>query len=70
MLALVAFVVDASVTLWRRGTDTGRRAVIFSTSITFFLLAAVGHGVLVNAGLINSPYIVSLSFMPHYCYIL
>ena len=64
MLALVVFVMDASVTLWRRGTDTGRRAVIFSSSITFFLLASIVHAALVNAGIINSPYIVSLSFMP------
>jgi two-component system sensor kinase FixL len=64
MLVLVAFVVDASVTLWCRGTDTSRRAVIVCSSITFFLLAAVGHGVLVNTGVINSPYLVSLSFMP------
>ena len=64
MLALVVFVVDTSITLWRRGTDTGRRAVILSSCITFFLLAAVGHAALVNAGVINSPYLVSLSFMP------
>ena len=46
MLALVVFVVDTSVTLWRRRTDTGRRAVILSTCITFFLPAAAGHGAL------------------------
>ena len=64
MLALLVFVVDASVTLWRRRMDTGRRAVIFSISITFFLVTAVGHTALVNAGIINSPYLASLSFMP------
>ena len=64
MLALVAFVVDASITQWRRGTDTSRSVMIFSSCIAFFLLAAVGHGALVNAGLINSPYMLSLSFMP------
>jgi two-component system sensor kinase FixL len=62
-LALIVFVVDASVTLWRRGTDTGRRAMIISGCITFFLLTAVVQPALVNAGLINSPYMVSLSFM-------
>ena len=63
-LALIVFVVDASVTLWRRGADTCRRAVIVNGSITFFLLVSVGHAALVNAGIINSPYLASLSFMP------
>lgn len=64
-LALAAFVLDAAFTMRRGGTATGRRrAIIFSGSITFFLLTSVGHGVLVNAGLINSPYILGLSFMP------
>ena len=64
MLALIVFVVDTSVNLWRRGMNTGRRSVILTSCITFFPLAAVGHGFLVNAGLVNSPYLVSLSFMP------
>jgi two-component system sensor kinase FixL len=64
MLVLIVFVVDASVTLWKRGADIGRRSVIVSGSITFFLLASVGHAALVNAGIINSPYIASLSFLP------
>ncbi|MDP1667347.1 MAG: ATP-binding protein [Methylobacter sp.] len=64
-LALAAFVLDAAFTMRRGGTATGRRrAILFSGSITFFLLTSVGHGVLVNAGLINSPYIIGLSFMP------
>ena len=32
MLALVVYVTDASIFLWRRGTDTSRRAVIFKSS--------------------------------------
>lgn len=64
MFVLVMFVMDTSVTLWRRRTDTGHRSMILSSCITFFLLAAVGHGFMVNVGLINSPYLVSLSFMP------
>jgi len=63
MLALVVFVVDTAVTLWRRRDFTGR-AIFLCSCITFFLLVMVGHGFLVNAGLINSPYLVSLSFMP------
>jgi two-component system, LuxR family, sensor kinase FixL len=64
MLALIVFMVDTSLTLWRRKTDISRRFMILSGCITFFSLAATGHGFLVNAGLINSPYLVSFSFMP------
>jgi two-component system sensor kinase FixL len=64
-LVLAAFVLDAAVTLWRRETNTGRRrAVLFSGSILFFLLTAAVHALLVNIGVINSPYIVGLSFVP------
>lgn len=63
-LALVAFVMDASITLWRRGTAIScRRAIIFS-SFTFFLIVSVGHSALLNAGVINSPYMVGISFIP------
>jgi len=64
MLALVVYVMDASLSLWRRGTDTSRRALIFSSTISFFVLASVIQAALVNAGIINSPYLLSLSFMP------
>ncbi|MGR8979477.1 MAG: sensor histidine kinase [Gammaproteobacteria bacterium] len=65
VLVLAAFVLDAAFSLWRVGTDTSRRRAIgFSTSIIFFLLAAVVHSILVNVGTINSPYIIGLCFMP------
>ena len=64
MLALVVYVMDASLSLWRRGTDTSRRAVIFSSTISFFVLATAIQAALINAGIINSPYFFSLSFMP------
>ena len=64
MLALIAFVMDASVTLTRCKAESGRHALIFSCCISFFLVVMVGQAVLVNAGLINSPYIVGFSFMP------
>jgi two-component system sensor kinase FixL len=64
-LVLTAFVLDAAFAMWRGGTHTGRRrAIVFSSSIIFFLLTATGHSALVNAGVINSPYVVGLSFMP------
>lgn len=65
ILVLVAFVLDAAVTLWRGGTEVGRRrAIVFSSSIIFFLLTAPVHAMLVNFGIIDSPYLVGLSFMP------
>jgi two-component system sensor kinase FixL len=64
-VVLTAFVLDAAFTLWRGKTETGRRrAIVFSGSIAFFLLTATGHTALVNAGFINSPYIVGFSFLP------
>jgi signal transduction histidine kinase len=63
-LLLLGFVVDASVTLWRRGDRTERRrAVVVGGSMTFFILAAAGHSALVNAGLIQSPYLISFPFL-------
>lgn len=65
VLTLAAFVLDAAFTLWRENTETSRRrAILFSGSITFFLLTCTCHGALVNAGIINSPYIVGISFVP------
>ena len=61
MLALVVHVMDASISLWRRGADTSRSAIIFSSTISFFLLVSTIQTALVNAGIISSPYIASLS---------
>jgi len=64
MLTLVVHVMDASISLWRRGADTSRSAIIFSSTISFFLLVSTIQAAFVNAGIIDSPYIASLSFMP------
>jgi two-component system, LuxR family, sensor kinase FixL len=64
MLALVVYVVDAAVTLWHQGTDNARRRAVIFCCIAFFLLASVSHSVLVNSGLIDSPYLISIAFMP------
>jgi len=64
-LLLLVFVVDASITLWRRGNRSERRrAVVVGGSMAFFILVAAGHSALVEAGLIQSPYLISLSFLP------
>jgi PAS domain S-box-containing protein len=63
-MLLIIFVVDASVTIWRRaGTADRRRAVIVGGSITAFFLTAHIHSGLVHAGIIDSPYMISFAFM-------
>ena len=64
MLALIVYVMDASLFLWRKRADTSRRALIFSSTISFFVLASAIQAALINAGIINSPYLLSPSFMP------
>ncbi len=61
-VALVAgFVLDASVALWRRGGR--RRAVVVGGSIIFFFLVSRGHAMLVEQGMLESPYFVSFAFL-------
>jgi two-component system, LuxR family, sensor kinase FixL len=61
LLLLLAFVADASVTLWRRGAR--RRAIVVGGTITFFLLAAGGHSALVEIRALRSPYLVSFAYL-------
>ena len=63
-LLLLAFVVDASVALWRRGRPGDRRrAVVVGGSITVFILLAAGVSALILETTINAPYFVSFSFL-------
>ena len=63
-LLLLVFLVDASVTLWRRGRrDDRRRAVIVGGSMTLFILVAAGTSALIDAGVMRSPYLISFSFL-------
>lgn len=63
-LLLLVFVVDASITLWRRGCpNERRRALVVGGSMTFFILVAAGISALIEAGLIRSPYLISLPFL-------
>jgi two-component system sensor kinase FixL len=61
VLLLLAFVADASVTLWRRGAR--RRAIVVGGTITFFLLAAGGHSALVETRTLQSPYLISFAYL-------
>lgn len=61
VLIVIAFVFDASVALWKRGGQ--RRAVIVGGSIIFFFLVSRGHAVLVEKGMLQTPYFVSFAFL-------
>jgi len=63
-LLVLAFVVDASVALWRQGKpESRRRAVVVGGSITAFIIIAAGIGALINAKVIHWPYLISLPFL-------
>jgi two-component system, LuxR family, sensor kinase FixL len=60
-LALLMFVVDASVRLWRRGGR--RRALIVGGCVTLFTLTASVHSALVDLGISRTPYLFSWAFL-------
>lgn len=63
-LLLLAFVIDASLTLWRRGSAEGRRrAVVVGGSITLFIVLAAGIAALIHASVIQMPYLISFPFL-------
>lgn len=61
VLLLLVFVVDAAVTLWRRGQS--RRAAVVGGTITFFILFAGVHSALVDAGIVRTPYMFSFAYL-------
>ncbi len=58
-LLLVAFVVDAAVTLWRRGgPDARRRAAVIGGSLVVCVAAVAGFAALITLGMVHAPTIV------------
>ena len=56
---LVAFVVDASVTLWQRGGPVAhRRAAVVGGSLVVCITAVAGFAALITSGLVHAPTIV------------
>ena len=56
---LVAYVVDASITLWRRGGPVARRrAAVVGSSLVLCITAVAGFAALIIAGLVHAPTIV------------
>jgi two-component system, LuxR family, sensor kinase FixL len=63
-LLMLAFVIDASLTLWRRGSpEARRRAVTVGGSIALFIVLAAGMAALIHARVIHAPYLISLPFL-------
>ena len=63
-LLLLAFVIDASVKLWRRGSTEGRRrAFVVGGSITLFILLAAGGSALIHTKVVHAPYFISFPFL-------
>lgn len=63
-LALLVYVVDASVRLWRSGSHESRkRAVILGGALVFFIIYATTQAGLVAAGVVRTPFVVSLPFL-------
>ena len=63
-LLMLAFVIDASITLWRRGSADGRRrSIVVGGSITLFIVMAAGVSALINAQIVHSPYLISFPFL-------
>lgn len=63
-LLMIAFVIDASIVLWRRGSADGRRrAIVVGGSIALFFLVASVLSALTNLRIIELPFLISFSFL-------
>ena len=63
-LLMLIFVIDASVTLWRRGSAEGRRrALVVGGSIALFIVLAAGLAALTHRNVIYLPYLISFPFL-------
>jgi PAS domain S-box-containing protein len=61
---ILLFVIDASLTLWRRGTaESRRRAAVVGGSVTLFIVLAAGLSALIHARVLHAPYVISLPFL-------
>jgi len=61
VLFLIAYTWDAAWVVWKRGER--RRALVIGWGVTLFLLGARGHAILVERGILPTPYLVSFSFL-------
>jgi two-component system, LuxR family, sensor kinase FixL len=61
VILIIAFVIDASISLWRRGGR--KRALIVGGSIVVFFFLARGQATLVEHGIVQTPYLMSFEFL-------
>ena len=63
-LLLLAFVVDASVALWRRGgRNARRRAAVVGGSVAIFIVIAAGLTVFIRLGVVHAPCVLTPAFL-------
>ena len=60
-LLLLAFLLSAAVSVWRRGER--RRAAVVGGSMLLFVLGAAGHASLVHAGIVSFPYLFAVCYL-------
>ncbi len=60
----IAYVMDASFRLWRKGSpESRRRALTVGVSLSFFMIFASAQSALVTRGTLRMPFLVSLPFL-------
>jgi two-component system sensor kinase FixL len=63
-LLLLAFVIDASVALWKRGNADGRpAALVVGGSVALFIMLAAGLSALIHTHVVHLPYVISFPFL-------
>ncbi len=63
-LVMLVYLVDASLRLWRTGSNEGkRRALLLGSSLSFFIISASVQAGLVATGVLKMPFFVSLPFL-------
>ena len=61
VITVLAFVLDASIVVWRRGDR--RRAALVGGGVIIFFIIARGDAFLVESGYVQTPYLVSFAFV-------
>ncbi|MFZ3376413.1 MAG: PAS domain S-box protein [Chthoniobacterales bacterium] len=61
LLLLLIFLVDVTITVWRRGNR--RRALVVGGSAIFFITLALGQSALVIWGVIQAPFFISFPYL-------
>lgn len=64
LLILVGFVIDASVTLWKKGeAGERRRALVVGGGVVLFFSACIVNVLLIHTGVLPMPYFITFHFL-------